>query len=137
MATTATPAANPNDLTWEICNAINQFRAVHGLPMLAHDAHLTLYVARPHAAEMAARKLATHDRLSGVKAGEQIAAALGRAAAEGEVVAVGQPDAVAAVAAWEADAAHLADLLGPFALVGAGVAFDAAGVPYWCADLSA
>jgi uncharacterized protein YkwD len=50
----------------------------------------------------------------------------------GENVAAGQPTVESVMAAWMRSPGHRRNVLGKFSEIGAGVATDRNGTPYWC-----
>jgi uncharacterized protein YkwD len=127
-----TPWPTPAAMVGQMVGACNWCRLHAGLDPVTLDPTLQA-MADGHAPAMAVAGEAVHD---GLADGSFAARVLryGLAGDAGECVAEGYPDAASVMAAWAADPAHRAILLGPYTGAGFAVAYGAGGVPYWCAD---
>lgn len=111
----------------EAINLINGVRASHGMPAVTSDPVLQAVSQRRADHE------AGTDAMSHLGFPAEVLAAYPNCACS-ENVAEGQQTAADVVAAWQGDAAHLDDMIGPYVLVGVGYALDASGTPFWVAD---
>jgi uncharacterized protein YkwD len=122
------PAPPAGDPSAALLAATNAARARAHLAPLSIDPGLQA-MAEAYAAELARTRVLTHGDFAGRLRGSGYAY---RAA--GENLAFGQATPEAAIAAWLADPAHRANLLGDFTDLGVSGARSAGGTWYWCAD---
>jgi uncharacterized protein YkwD len=125
------PPEPGDDLRAELLKLHNIARARNGLPALVRDARLDK-AAQKYAVVMAERMLLSHT--IGGTFTERLRKEGYRYSSAGENIAAGQQTPTAAVNAWMNSPGHRQNLLGSYSHVGLGVAADARGVQYWCAD---
>lgn len=139
--TVVTPPAPPSPdgetaAEQALVDAVNQARVAGGLAPLAVDAKLA-QAAHIHANDMARLDLMQHD-LPGVAQptlrdrATFVGYSFSRLA---ENIAFNFADAESVMSAWMGSTGHQANILGAdFTQVGVGIAYDAAGDPYYCVD---
>lgn len=129
-----TPAPDPHlDPLRDLLDAHNRERAAHGLPPFTHDDRLAK-MAQDHADLMAKFETMTHGSLGD---GDLIAryAAVGyRWSRAAENIAEGYDTVSDVMHGWMDSPGHRANILGPCAQMGAGMARAASGAVYWCTD---
>lgn len=126
----------PVDPATQVVRLVNLVRTRHGLDPLATSPALMAACQR-HAGLMAARGELSHQFPGEPSPGERDTQAGYIWSREAENAAAGQATPAAVVAAWQADAPHLANILGPYVATGVGVATDPRGVRYWVQDFGA
>lgn len=114
-----------------IFTLVNLERTKRGKVSLRQVAALT-DAAIDHADLMAARGIESHQLPGEAPLPDRLSMAGYRWAAYAENVAEGYPTAEAVVAAWVASPGHFADMMGPYADTGVGVALDSRGRPWFC-----
>ena len=113
--------------------AHNRERAERKLPPVKAEAKLTV-AARLHAADMAKRKVMSHDGGDGSTPADRVKRQKYVYQAIGENVAYGQKTVDAVMDAWMNSPDHREHVLGDFDEVGVAVAVADDGTPYWCVD---
>jgi hypothetical protein len=130
------PPLPPPSWRAEMLSDLNAWRGAHGLGPVAECGVLDL-VAQRHSNNMAAFNYMGDNGPDGPL--QSRVAAIGfNAAILGENVAAGQTSVSQVMGNWETDPPHNANLLGPYTLVGFGVASTGAG-PYhyfWTQDFA-
>ncbi len=135
----STPTSDtPNLAAWaqQIIDLTNQQRRLNGLPDLAVNPKLM------QAAQIQARQMATLERMQHDLPGAQYPDLASRANAVGynyawfgENIAFNYPDPAGVVQGWMLSAGHRANILNPdYTEIGAAVAFDAQGLPYFAQE---
>ncbi|HZT91282.1 MAG TPA: CAP domain-containing protein [Gaiellaceae bacterium] len=145
-ATAASSACTPDpswpaaraDLAAQVLSLINSHRASIGLAPLATSPSLTAS-AQWKAQHMAEYQYMAHDDPAPpiARAWYQRIQACGYLWGAGENIARWYPTPSSVVAAWLSDAPHKANIEGPWAATGIGVAVSSAGIPYWVEDFGA
>ncbi len=109
----------------------NRVRDENGLEPLSLEPTLTR-AARLHAQDMRAMGSMQHEGSDGSKVGDRVGRLAYPFRRVGENVAVGQRSAQVVVEAWMTSPPHRKNILGDYDQMGAGVARDDDGRPYWC-----
>lgn len=120
-----------SDLHQSLLDAVNQYRAEHGLNPLIYSQTLEAE-AETYVRDMSARNFFSHVDPDGHNPGDRALTAGFCHKYVGENLAAGQRSVEAVMAAWEASPGHNANLLDPdYVYVGVGIFVDGSGRPYW------
>lgn len=118
----------PGDDAAALLAAHNLARSARNLCLLALDPRLGT-AAQGHAEYMARVGVLAHSGIGDGDPSSRVRASGFDFQSSGENIAMGYPNARAVVAAWLADTAHSANVLGDYTKVGFGHSGS-----YWCAD---
>ena len=129
------PASRPKlDLetaTARLIEAHNRIRKVEKYPTLAASKRLQV-AAELHAADMAGRSEMTHKGSDGSEVAERVKLQKYDYRRVGENGARGRFTIDQVMEGWMRSEVHRKNILGGFSQIGAAVALDEKGVPYWC-----
>jgi uncharacterized protein YkwD len=109
----------------------NRIRKEHKLSTLTPSKRLQT-AAEMHARDMARRSTMTHEGSDGSRIGDRAKAQHYDYRRVGENIAKGRFTIEQVMTGWINSEVHRNNILGSFSQIGAAIAFDEGGTPYWC-----
>ena len=129
----ASPDAEAEGTLSALVEAHNRERAKEKLPPLKANPQLEA-AAREHARDMARREKMSHEGSDGSSPADRVKKAGYRYVRTAENVAVEYSTVERAMRGWMESPPHRKNVLGDYAEMGAAVARDFDGQPYWCVE---
>ncbi|MGX6608133.1 CAP domain-containing protein [Micromonosporaceae bacterium Da 78-11] len=128
-------AADSAAMEAEVVRLTNKERVAKGCPALRTDSRLT-EAARRHSGDMVQQKFFSHTGSNGSNfVAREVSAGYPKKGASAENIAWGYRSPQQVVTGWMNSSGHRANILNCSSVaVGVGVAYTAAGAPYWTQD---